>query len=329
MSSRVAIVIPFFQRQRGIVEKAVRSILDQRFQDFEIIVVDDCSPVPAMDELRELVSANAGKMRIIMMEKNGGQGAARNRGLDNVRSGTEYVAFLDSDDEWTNDHLENAVQALDQGYDLYFSDFYQLEQEISAFRRAGRIDPTKHRRLTDHAHLRVYEGDMFSQIITGNILGMSTIVYRFAKYPSLRFREDFRSTGEEYLFWLSLARLTSRIAFSDANECRYGEGVNTYSGATWGREGAVRRIHDEIRYLRAIKREYNVSATQRRNIGRRLDAIRDDFVRELLHRLAKGRPVDVRLLWGIVRMDPLCVPLSIPLAFRAMVDFARSRTIGS
>jgi succinoglycan biosynthesis protein ExoW len=263
------------------------------------------------------------------MPKNSGQGAARNKGLDNVRPGTEYVAFLDSDDEWTEDHLSNAVNALDAGHDFYFSDFYQLAQTVSAFTRAKRINPSNHRALAGQTNLHVFESDMFSQIIVGNVLGMSTIVYRVSCAPDLRFREDFRSCGEEYLFWCSLSKRTSRIAFSSNIECTYGPGVNTFSGATFGRDGAIRRVHDEIRYLKAIRLEYACTPQQSRHLRRRIHTMRTDFVRELLHRLARGRSLEPKLCWSIVKMDPLCVPLSAPIAARVALDAAKSQIMGS
>lgn len=329
MNKRVAVVIPFFQRGSGIVEQAVDSILEQTYQDFEILVVDDRSPFPAADELKKQLAAHPDRIRIVMMERNSGQGAARNKGLDCVSPGVEYVAFLDSDDVWTQDHLRNAVDALDQGYDFYFSDFYQLNQSISAFNRAKRINPVEHKNLPASSHLHVYGDDMFTQIIAGNVLGMSTIVYRKAKFPDLRFRIDFRSTGEEYLFWLSLSRLTDRIVFSSAIECRYGAGVNTYSGATWGREGAIRRVHDEIRYLLAIPRDYDVTPAQERLVRRRVRTLRTEFVREILHRIARGRTIEPWLSWGVLKMDPACVPLFIPIALKVAAEFTRNRARGS
>ena len=103
MNVRIAVIIPFFQRTEGIVEKAVRSALAQSCDQLEIIIVDDCSPVPATNELERVMAEYPGSIRIVMMEKNSGQGAARNMGLDCVKTETEYVAFLDSDDEWTQE----------------------------------------------------------------------------------------------------------------------------------------------------------------------------------------------------------------------------------
>jgi succinoglycan biosynthesis protein ExoW len=326
MNFRTAVVIPFYQRKAGILVGAVRAALAQQgTADFEIIVVDDCSPIPAATELKNVMEEFPYRIRIVKMKKNSGQGAGRNKGLDSVLPETEYVAFLDSDDQWAEDHLRNALFGLDQGFDFYFSDFYQLHQTVSAFRRAKRIDPAQHPLLPGSETLHVFQGNMFNQVIKGNILGMSTIVYRFRKFPELRFREEFRSTGEEYLFWLDLARLTKRIAFSSAIECHYGEGVNTYSGAAWGSEGAIRKLHDEMKYLCGIRDCYDLSQDQNDYIVARISKIRIEFVRELIHRVVHLKSIDGKLCLGVVRMDPGLVVSAIPISLRVTAEILKQK----
>ena len=226
---KFAVVIPFYQRQSGILMKAVQSILAQTVaaDRVHIVIVDDGSPVSARLEL-----AGLSDPRIQIIEQaNAGPAAARNKALDNVASDVEFVAFLDSDDEWTPDHLANADIALGAS-DFYFSDFFQLGQTVSAFNRAGRINVHSHRPIVGTVHH--YDGDMFDQVLSGNIIGTSTVVYRYAKFPTLRFREAFVNAGEDYLFWLELAQLTKNISFSSACECTYGKGVNIFSGSGWG-----------------------------------------------------------------------------------------------
>lgn len=120
--SQVAVIIPFYQKAQGILTKAIASALNQvDFGNITIIVVDDASPVSARSELADVMTAHPGKIRILE-QPNAGPAAARNKGLDNVPQGTQYVAFLDSDDEWIDTHLANATAALGSGYDFYFSD---------------------------------------------------------------------------------------------------------------------------------------------------------------------------------------------------------------
>lgn len=102
-----SVIIPVFNRAHEL-NGAVRSILAQTFQDFEIVVVDDGSH----DDPKAVVRTfDDPRIRYIRQE-NGGGGAARNRGIDLARG--QFVAFLDSDDSYLPHHLE-AMHGLVEG----------------------------------------------------------------------------------------------------------------------------------------------------------------------------------------------------------------------
>jgi succinoglycan biosynthesis protein ExoW len=309
---RVAVVIPFYQKSAGILTKAIVSALRQSVVS-TIIVVDDASPVPARDELAVLMRQHPGRI-VIIEQPNAGPAAARNNGLDHVPADTRYVAFLDSDDEWIDTHLANAVTALDEGYDFYFADHFQLNQTVSAFNRAKRIDVARHARIAASDHLHAYAGDMFDQILIGNIIGTSTVVYRFEAFPKLRFREEFVYAGEDYLFWLELSTLTKKIAFSSLCECTYGEGVNIFSGSGWGTEKSLVRIHHEMKFKRAVSRIFPLTPTQLASTQAAVRVLRRSFVADVLHRLAHRRAFQQGLLREQFKVDPQTFLYFLPLA---------------
>lgn len=309
-----AIVIPFYQKEPGILIKAVNSVLQQSLpsEQIRIIIVDDASPVRAQDELASL----AGYPGIQIIEQaNAGPAAARNKALDNVPNEVQFVAFLDSDDEWTPDHLTNAKEALTDA-DFYFTDHFQLDQTVSAFKRAGRITPSNHPAIGANGNLHRYVGDMFDQILSGNVIGTSTVVYRYRKFPELRFREDFVNAGEDYLFWLELAGLTDRIAFSSLCECTYGQGVNVFAGSGWGTEKSLARLHYEIKYKKALPRLFRLTDAQRSGVRLALNALRRSFVADVLHRLAHRKPLGRDLLLKHARVDPQSFIYFLPIAAR-------------
>jgi glycosyltransferase involved in cell wall biosynthesis len=117
MPESIAVVIPTFNRAE-LIGRAIESVLAQRRQPDEVIVVDDGST----DHTQEVVEHYA---RHVTFEQkpNGGVSSARNVGVR--RSATDFVAFLDSDDFWYEDHLERMERAItDTGgrAGLYFSD---------------------------------------------------------------------------------------------------------------------------------------------------------------------------------------------------------------
>jgi succinoglycan biosynthesis protein ExoW len=304
MTENIAVIIPFYQKKTGILGRAVGSALRQAGNfNLRIIVIDDSSPVPAKSELAELMRDNPGRI-VIIEQPNGGPAAARNNGLDHVPPGTNHVAFLDSDDEWIPQHIANAMVAMGAGFDFYFSDHFQLNQTISAFKRAGRIDVARHPRVEGAKHVRAYVGDMFDQILTGNIIGTSTVVYRFASHPALRFREEFVYAGEDYLFWLELSKLTSKIAFSSLCECVYGEGVNIFAGSGWGTEKSLDRLHYEIKFKKALPRLFELNDVQLVANRRSVKTLRRSFVTDLLHRAAHRIPINRSVLKSHFRVDP-------------------------
>ena len=301
-AGKIAVVIPFYQRTPGVLAKTIRSVLDQTgVENVLAIVVDDGSPIKARDELARFLP-EAGDRLCIVEQVNGGAAAARNTGLDNVPADADAVAFLDSDDIWTVDHLANAMFALNNGFDLYFSDFYQLNQTVTAFNRAGRIKVADHPLIAGSEHIHEYRGDMVDQIITGNILGTSVIVCRREVATAIRFRTYFRHTGEEYLYWIELARRSRKIAFSDKPECRYEAGVNIYSESAWGKEKYLSVIVDDVKYRQIILSEYSPTATQRRFLEDRIRLLRRSFTAGLVHRLLRGS-LDYSLLGRYMKVD--------------------------
>ena len=217
-SNLISVIVPFYQKTSGILWKSINSAAQQtvlKTHQIEVIVIDDGSPVSGHSELKELNLPENFSLRIIPQE-NRGPAAARNRGLDEVDNATEFIAFLDSDDCWTNDHLTNAVMALGNQSNFYFSDFYQLDQSVSAFDRAKRLKLEDHTPLESGSMLFKYHGNMVEQVVTGNVVGTSTVVYRHSIAPTLRFREEFFNAGEDYLFWIDFCHENNSIVFSQA-----------------------------------------------------------------------------------------------------------------
>lgn len=92
-------IITCYNRE-DTVESSIKSILNQTYQDFEIIVVDDCSKDSSIKRIQAI---NDTRIKIIRHHTNQGQNAALNTGVENALF--EVVAFLDSDDVWEKNYL--------------------------------------------------------------------------------------------------------------------------------------------------------------------------------------------------------------------------------
>lgn len=101
----VSVILPTFNRARTLA-RAIRSVLNQGYENLELLVVDDAST----DETEALMATLVDpRLRYIRLARNGGASRARNEGLRLAKG--DYIAFQDSDDEWLADKLERQVAA--------------------------------------------------------------------------------------------------------------------------------------------------------------------------------------------------------------------------
>jgi len=101
----VSVIIPVFNREKSLAT-ALRSVADQTFADWEVVVVDDCSSDNSAEVALRV--GQPGKVRVVRHESNLGSSAARNTGILAARG--RYVSFLDSDDSWHPEKLGRQVE---------------------------------------------------------------------------------------------------------------------------------------------------------------------------------------------------------------------------
>ncbi|HLG37630.1 MAG TPA: glycosyltransferase family A protein [Nitrososphaera sp.] len=122
MRDLVSIVIPTYNRA-PYLRDAVDSVSAQTIRNFEIIVVDDGSA----DHTHELVLSYKDKVKYLYQDHEE-RAAARNKGIRCAKGA--YIAFLDSDDLWLSNHLEECLKALQSNPDagLCYSGSYMIDQ---------------------------------------------------------------------------------------------------------------------------------------------------------------------------------------------------------
>ena len=112
----VSIITPSYNSSRFIVE-CVNSVISQTFQNWEMIIVDDCSNDNSKDII-SVLSAKDERIKSILLEENIGAAEARNIAIKQARG--KYIAFLDSDDIWKKNKLEKQITFMNDN-DIAFS----------------------------------------------------------------------------------------------------------------------------------------------------------------------------------------------------------------
>ena len=101
----VSIITPAY-RCGGVVRETIRSVLDQTYPHWEMLIVEDCSPDDTRNVLRECTAVDP-RIRLIEQQNNGGPAMSRNAGLERMQG--RWIAFLDSDDLWLPKKLESSI----------------------------------------------------------------------------------------------------------------------------------------------------------------------------------------------------------------------------
>jgi glycosyltransferase involved in cell wall biosynthesis len=195
----VSVIIPSYNHGH-FIGKAIQSVLDQTYENIEVLVVDNHSA----DDTRQVVEGFHTKLDIRFLEisNHGVIAASRNKGISEATG--EWIAFLDSDDSWMPDKLEKVVNAAysDCGYDVICHNEMRV-YENSSERQELMYGP--------------YCENFYRTLLTeGNCLSTSATIVRheFLKEHSLQFNEsvDF-ITVEDYALWLDLAYAGARFKF--------------------------------------------------------------------------------------------------------------------
>lgn len=125
MNELVSIIMPSYNTAKFIPE-TIRSVLAQTYQNWELIIVDDCSP----DNTDEAVGAFLSDERIhyFKNEKNSGAAVSRNKALREAKG--RWIAFLDSDDLWEPEKLEKQIAFMKKNdYHFSYTNYVEIDEQ--------------------------------------------------------------------------------------------------------------------------------------------------------------------------------------------------------
>lgn len=137
MKSEISVIIPIYNAEKFII-KCLDSVINQTFQDIEIICIDDCSTDNSKQILKDFASKDS-RIKTIFFDKNKKQGGARNAGLDIAQG--KYVTFVDADDYIEPTMLEKMYKAAERNYcDLVIANIKNVALDENSNNLKDKID---------------------------------------------------------------------------------------------------------------------------------------------------------------------------------------------
>ena len=197
---QVSIILPVYNSERYI-NRTVTSILQQTFADFELIAIDDCSTDSSLMLLKEWAQQDA-RMQIIPNVQNLGVADTRNRGI--AQANGKYICFIDSDDTWQNNKLEQQLAFMQQTNSDFSCTAYAMVDDEGRF--------IKNRMISK-------QQIVLADLLKENYICCSTVMLKteIAKQHSM----NSSYIHEDYVYWLELLQNGAKGAVLDKVLTRY------------------------------------------------------------------------------------------------------------
>jgi len=237
---KVSVIIPTHNRAE-FLHSAITSVLNQTFQDFEIIIIDDASN----DHSREVI-ANFNDARIKVRHNQVSKGAAGSRNIAIMNSNCEYIAFLDDDDEWLPEKLKIQACLLDNSppeVGGVCTGYFTIE-------KSGRILSTVNPEMID--------------LSKGNPIATSSILLRRECFEKCGMFDESMLACSDYDMWI---RMSKKFCFKIVENTLMKYYINE-NGLTFNYEKKVRSLEVLLRkHENFFKKDYKGYSKQYFELG--------------------------------------------------------------
>lgn len=193
----VSVIIPAFNAMPHLPQ-TIESVLQQTFNDFEILIIDDASTDSTVEWISQIKDH---RIHLIQQTKNQGPNAARNLGINSAKG--DYIAFLDADDIWEPAKLFKQVEILER--DIHIGLIYT---SATIMNEEGQV--------TGRLFVARKEGNVWESLIQGNFVDCpsSVIVRRECFNQVGLFDVNFRCF-EDWEMWIRIAKTYRFAAMSE------------------------------------------------------------------------------------------------------------------
>lgn len=242
----VSVIIPTYNRAH-LIKRSIKSVLDQTYQNFEVIVVDDGST----DSTKEIVeSFNESRIKYIKHKQNKGTAAARNTGIKYSKS--DFIAFQDSDDEWLPEKLEKEMKAFENStvnVGVIYSGIWYLKDN--------------EKRYVPYSQITKKEGNIHNELLTGNFVSGLSVIRKTCFEKVGLFNENLPSLED----WELYIRISKYFCFKFIDEplaiayCSSDSASTNYSNLTKSSELIIKK------HFEYFNKSKEILATNYANIG--------------------------------------------------------------
>ncbi|MFL1011274.1 glycosyltransferase family 2 protein [Flavisericum labens] len=194
-----SVVIPLYNKEK-FIEDTLKSVLNQTFNDFEVIIVNDGSSDNSLSIVEQFKSE---KIRLFT-NKNRGLSYTRNFGIKKAKS--QYIGFLDADDLWANDFLETVYNSIKEHPQILV-----YATKVKPFRNGKDVLTTKKNKFTKD----IVISDFASHIKFP--LGLSSLVVKNTIFKEVGFFDETINYGEEHDFFIRCFKKHDLVYINNCN----------------------------------------------------------------------------------------------------------------
>jgi glycosyltransferase involved in cell wall biosynthesis len=185
----VSVVLPTYNRA-PLLSRAVTSVLDQTYRDFELIIVDDASTDGTAKVVEGFLDT---RIRYIRNKQQEGAAASRNIGIKATKG--SLIGFQDSDDEWLPEKLEKQVAAFSNaspGVGVVFTGFVTVGPSGRSYRPAPWV--------------RTTDGDIHLELLKGNFVGTPAALVKRECLEKVGGFNEMLASLEDWELWLRISK---------------------------------------------------------------------------------------------------------------------------
>ena len=199
----VSVIIPAYNAQLTI-DRALKSVVDQTILPREVIVVDDGSTDETYRAAQGWLDRMHGINLVVLRQKNSGPGAARNHGISIATS--DFIAFLDSDDEWLSEKLDRSLKQMDKSGACLVSHNGWIC-----------VDDQKYYLNISSRYERAVANNFIHGLYRRGFISTSSVIARKEVITNLGGFDETLMTGQDFDLWLRIANIPgeSILVFDD------------------------------------------------------------------------------------------------------------------